>query len=99
MRDDAEEVLANLVPHLTQIFDLFVSTGILAIDRITSASVDVCKALLKCLAQLRKGYNWRLLALFLKQLESLPKCLRADQIHNDFTPVIVQCAVRGVRLT
>lgn len=97
MRDDAEEVLSNLVPHLTKVFDLFMQTGLLALDRVTPASVEISRALLKCLVQLKKGYNWRLLATFIKQLEHLPKCFKADQIHNEFTPAIVQCAVKGVR--
>lgn len=96
LRDEAEEVLMNLVPNISKIFELFVSSGLLAIDRITPVSQEISKALIKCLSQLKKGYNWRLLAIFLKQLEYLPKCFRADQIHNDFTPLIVQFAVKGV---
>lgn len=98
LRDDAEEVLRMLVPQLTKSFELFVQTGVLAVDKVTPSSVEISKAILKCLAQLKKGYNWRLLCLYLKQLEFLPKCFRADQIHNDFTPAIVQCAVKGVSI-
>lgn len=96
LRDETEEVLNNLVPRIGTILSLFLTSGTINIERQDPISNEISKALLKCLAHLMKGYNWRLTASLVKEMEILPMVFKSDQINNDFTPQIVRCALYGV---
>lgn len=93
LRDDSEEVLQALVPHIGTTLEFFAKDGI------NNVSSEIGRALVKCEVELTKGTNWRLLALFLQQLECLPNCMPPEFIHQHFTPSILNIAVTGVRMT
>lgn len=96
LSDDAEEVLRMIVPHISTSFVIFWSNGTLSLERPDPVSNQIGKALLKCLSVLKKGYNWRLTTIFLKQLEALPMVFHSDYIHNEFARVILNLALQGV---
>ncbi|GLV42806.1 hypothetical protein CBL_03546 [Carabus blaptoides fortunei] len=95
LSDDAEEVLRMIVPHISTSFVIFWSNGTLSLERPDPVSNQIGKALLKCLSVLKKGYNWRLTTIFLKQLEALPMVFHSDYIHNEFARVILNLALHG----
>lgn len=97
LRDDAEEVLQMLVPHIGLTLESFCIFGTLSKESASHATLEVGRALLKCQVELAKGTNWRLLTHFLHQMEHLPNCMPADFIHQHFTPNIMNIAVAGVR--
>lgn len=96
LRDDAEEVLENLVPSVGSILILFLTHDTLSLEREDGVSNEIAKALLKCLLHLTKGYNWRLTANLLKQMEILPMIFKSEHINLEFTPQTLNCALRGV---
>ncbi|KAF5297424.1 hypothetical protein FQR65_LT01355 [Abscondita terminalis] len=95
LQDDSEEVLNAIVPHLGSTLELFSKFDTLSRLNITSATMEVGRALLKCQYELIAGNNWRLSTMFLHQLEHLPNCMPSDFIHQHFTPVLLTCAVEG----
>lgn len=98
LRDDAEEVLQMVVPHISLILDLFNIQGLISRDVTSQSTMDICRSLIKCQMEITKGTNWRLLANFLYQLEYIPNCVPVDFIHQHFTPLLVNHAVSGVRI-
>lgn len=96
LRDDAEDVLQMLVPNLKSTLTLLAQFGFLSKDRTDQTTMEISRAVLKCQIELAKGYNWRLLATFIEQLESLPLCMPCDFIHQHFTPIILGNAANGV---
>lgn len=98
LRDDAEDVLQMLVPNLKATLTLLAQFGFLSKDRTDQTTMEISRAVLKCQIELAKGYNWRLLATFLEQLECLPICMPCDFIHQHFTPIILGNAANGVLL-
>lgn len=98
LKDDAEEVLQMLVPHISSILDQFCTFGVIAREGTNQATLDICRGLIKCQVEITKGTNWRLLTKLLYQLEYLPNCVPGDFIHQHFTPALVNIAVAGVGL-
>lgn len=97
LRDDAEEVLQMLVPHIGNTLLLLCQFGTLSRDKADQSTMEIGRALLKCQLELTKGYNWRLLEQLLKEQERLPECMPSDFIHQHFTPVILGNVMNGVR--
>ncbi|GJQ83912.1 hypothetical protein Trydic_g19850 [Trypoxylus dichotomus] len=95
LRDDAEDVLQMLVPNLKSTLSLLAQFGFLSKDRTDQTTMEISRAVLKCQIELAKGYNWRLLATFIEQLECLPLCMPSDFIHQHFTPIILGNAANG----
>lgn len=95
-KDDAEEVLQMVVPHISTILDLFHIHGLISREATNPSTLDICRGLMKCQMEITKGTNWRLLTKFLYQLEYLPNCVPGDVIHQHFTPALVNLAVAGV---
>lgn len=96
LRDDAEEVLQALVPHIGITLELFSACGALSKCIANNITVEIGRALVKCQLELMKGTNWRLLEQFLHQLECLPNFMPAEFIHQHYTPSILGIAVAGV---
>lgn len=96
-KDDAEEVLQMVVPHVSSILDLFHIHGLISRETTNPATLDICRGLMKCQVEITKGTNWRLLTKLLYQFEYLPNCVPGDFIHQHFTPSLVNLAVAGVR--
>lgn len=96
LKDDAEEVLQMVVPHISSILDLFCTHGLISRENVNQSTLDVCRSLIKCQMEITKGTNWRLLTKLLYQLEYLPNCIPGDFIHQHFTPSLVNITVAGV---
>jgi hypothetical protein len=88
LRDDAEEVLQALVPHLGKILVLLAKVGTFSPDFMDAGAMDIGQALLKCEAEISMTTNWRLHAMTLGQLECLPHCMPSDFIYSHFIPII-----------
>ncbi|XP_044272773.1 serine/threonine-protein phosphatase 4 regulatory subunit 4-like isoform X3 [Tribolium madens] len=95
LRDDAEEVLQLLVPHVGPTLELLCANGVLSRESNTPACLEIARALLKCQNELAKSYNWRIKSNFLQQLERLPFCMTSDFIHQHFSPVILNCVLEA----
>ncbi|XP_046472851.1 serine/threonine-protein phosphatase 4 regulatory subunit 4 isoform X1 [Neodiprion pinetum] len=95
LKDDSEEVLQGLVPHLAQTFDLLTQSQTIGTDQTDGAILDVCRAILKCEVEIANTYNWRLSALILNQLEILPRCIPSDLINSHFTPMVFNRALNA----
>lgn len=96
LRDDSEDVLQMLVPHVGVCLETLCMYGTLSRQTSSVATVEIGRAMLKCQYELAAGFNWRLLTHFIHQLEHLPNCMPPDFIHQHFTPVVLSCAVQGV---
>ncbi|EEZ99847.2 hypothetical protein TcasGA2_TC002629 [Tribolium castaneum] len=95
LRDDAEEVLQQLVPHVGPTLELLCANGVLSREANTPACLEIARGLLKCQNELAKSYNWRIKSNFLQQLERLPFCMTSDFIHQHFSPVILSCVLEA----
>ncbi|XP_046747135.1 serine/threonine-protein phosphatase 4 regulatory subunit 4-like isoform X3 [Diprion similis] len=95
LKDDSEEVLQGLVPHLAQTFDLLTQSQTIGTDQTEGVVLDVCRAILKCEVEIANTYNWRLSALILNQLEILPRCIPSDLINSHFTPMVFNRALNA----
>ncbi|GFG30947.1 hypothetical protein Cfor_04044 [Coptotermes formosanus] len=106
LRDDAEEVLQVLVPHLGKTLVLLAKAGTFSPDFMDSGALDIGQALVKCEAEISMTTNWRLHAMTLGQFECLPHCVPSDFIYSHFIPIIfdrihttrpVPCRMAAVR--
>ncbi|RZC35879.1 serine/threonine-protein phosphatase 4 regulatory subunit 4-like, partial [Asbolus verrucosus] len=95
LRDDAEEVLQMLVPHVGMTLELFCANGVLSRETTLPPSLEIARALLKCQIELSKSFNWRIKTNFLQQMERLPNCLPSDFIHQHFSPVVLNCVLEA----
>ncbi|XP_072749497.1 serine/threonine-protein phosphatase 4 regulatory subunit 4 isoform X2 [Anoplolepis gracilipes] len=87
LKDDSEEVLQGLIPHIGLTLEYLVETQTIGTDRVDSTLMEIGKALLKCEAKVAGTYNWRLASLMHAQLEILPKCFPSDFIYSYFVPM------------
>ncbi|XP_043276579.1 serine/threonine-protein phosphatase 4 regulatory subunit 4-like isoform X2 [Venturia canescens] len=95
LKDDSDEVLQGLVPHVAVTFELLLQSQTIGMDKIDSTAMDLVRALLKCEAEIDTTNNWRLSALMLEQMEVLPKCFPSDIIYTYFVPVVVTRALKA----
>ncbi|XP_050464369.1 serine/threonine-protein phosphatase 4 regulatory subunit 4-like isoform X2 [Cataglyphis hispanica] len=87
LKDDSEEVLQGLIPHLGLTLENLAENQTVGTDRVDSTLMEIGKALLKCEAKVAGTYNWRLASLMHAQLEILPKCFPSDFIYSYFVPM------------
>ncbi|KAM0730046.1 Serine/threonine-protein phosphatase 4 regulatory subunit 4 [Formica fusca] len=87
LKDDSEEVLQGLIPHLGLTLESLAENQTVGTDRVDSTLMEIGKALLKCEAKVAGTYNWRLASLMHAQLEILPKCFPSDFIYSYFVPM------------
>lgn len=95
-RDDAEEVLEMLVPHIGETLQQLCINGVLSRESSTPSTLEITRALLKCQVELSKTHNWRIKTEFLQQMEYLTNCIPSDFIHQHFTPVMLNCVLEAV---
>ncbi|XP_014210936.1 serine/threonine-protein phosphatase 4 regulatory subunit 4-like [Copidosoma floridanum] len=88
LKDDNEEVLQGLIPHVSGILENLLQHHLVRADQMESSTVDLGKALIQCEAQISLTNNWRLSALMLGQFEILPRCLSSDFIYAHLVPVV-----------
>ncbi|KAL0122347.1 hypothetical protein PUN28_007226 [Cardiocondyla obscurior] len=87
LKDDSEEVLQGLIPHIGLTLECLTESQTVGTDRMDSSLMEVGKALLKCEAEIAGTHNWRLTSLMHAQLEILPKCFSSDFIYSYFIPM------------
>ncbi|XP_029661073.1 serine/threonine-protein phosphatase 4 regulatory subunit 4-like isoform X5 [Formica exsecta] len=87
LKDDSEEVLQGLIPHIGLTLESLAENQTVGTDRVDSTLMEIGKALLKCEAKVAGTYNWRLASLMHAQLEILPKCFPSDFIYSYFVPM------------
>ncbi|XP_077281662.1 serine/threonine-protein phosphatase 4 regulatory subunit 4 isoform X6 [Temnothorax americanus] len=87
LKDDSEEVLQGLIPHIGLTLECLAESQALGTDRMDSSLMEIGKALLKCEAEVAGTHNWRLASLMHAQLEILPKCFPSDFIYSYFIPM------------
>ncbi|XP_012521535.1 serine/threonine-protein phosphatase 4 regulatory subunit 4 isoform X4 [Monomorium pharaonis] len=87
LKDDSEEVLQDLIPHLGLTLECLAESQTIGTDRMDSSLMEIGKALLKCEAEIAGTHNWRLASLMHAQLEILPKCFSSDFIYSYFVPM------------
>ncbi|XP_063973328.1 serine/threonine-protein phosphatase 4 regulatory subunit 4-like isoform X4 [Diachasmimorpha longicaudata] len=95
VKDDNDQVLQGIVPHIGQILQLFVESETISKDNIDLAVMEIGRALLKCEGEIFSTNNWRLSSLMFQQFEVLPKCFPSDYIYNYFVPVVVNRALKA----
>ncbi|XP_015605533.1 serine/threonine-protein phosphatase 4 regulatory subunit 4 isoform X4 [Cephus cinctus] len=95
LKDDAEEVLQGLVPHLATTLELLVQSQVIGTDQIDSTVMELGRSLLKCESEIARTNNWRLSELMFSQLEILPKCFPSDFIYTYFVPVALNRAANA----
>ncbi|XP_076233067.1 serine/threonine-protein phosphatase 4 regulatory subunit 4 isoform X2 [Calliopsis andreniformis] len=87
LKDDSEEVLQGLVPHLGVTLDCLAESQTIGVDRMDSTLMEIGRALLKCESEIASTHNWRLISLMHSQLEILPKYFPSDFIYTYFVPM------------
>ncbi|XP_029174252.1 serine/threonine-protein phosphatase 4 regulatory subunit 4-like isoform X6 [Nylanderia fulva] len=87
LKDDSEEVLQGLIPHIGLTLECLTENQTIRTDRVDSTLMEIGKALLKCEAKVAGTHNWRLASLMHAQLEILPKCFPSDFIYSYFVPM------------
>ncbi|XP_018370848.1 PREDICTED: serine/threonine-protein phosphatase 4 regulatory subunit 4-like isoform X6 [Trachymyrmex cornetzi] len=87
LKDDFEEVLQGLIPHIGLTLECLVESQTIGTDKMDSSLMEIGKALLKCEAEVTGTHNWRLASLMHTQLEILPKCFPSDFIYSYFIPM------------
>ncbi|GLG97256.1 Protein piwi [Gryllus bimaculatus] len=88
LRDDVEEVLQGLIPHLSKTMELLAKYRELGPENMDPQSMEIGRAVLKCEAEISETHNWRLHSMLMSQLECLPLCLPSEFLHNYFIPII-----------
>ncbi|XP_025990555.2 serine/threonine-protein phosphatase 4 regulatory subunit 4 isoform X2 [Solenopsis invicta] len=87
LKDDSEEVLQGLIPHIGLTLECLAESQAIGTDKLDSSLMEIGKALLKCEAVIAGTHNWRLASLIHAQLEILPKCFPSDFIYSYFVPM------------
>ncbi|XP_025075297.1 serine/threonine-protein phosphatase 4 regulatory subunit 4-like isoform X3 [Pogonomyrmex barbatus] len=103
LKDDSEEVLQGLIPHVGLTLEYLVENQTIGTDKMDSSLMNLGKALIKCENEVATTHNWRLVSLMHTQLEILPKCFPNDFIYSYFVPMafsrILHARPIPVRLT
>ncbi|KAK9293419.1 hypothetical protein QLX08_011632 [Tetragonisca angustula] len=87
LKDNNEEVLQGLVPHIGLTLDCLAESQIIGVDKMDSTIMEIGRALLKCESEIAATHNWRLVSLMHSQLEILPKYFPSDFIYSYFVPM------------
>ncbi|XP_076161067.1 serine/threonine-protein phosphatase 4 regulatory subunit 4 isoform X2 [Ptiloglossa arizonensis] len=87
LKDDSEEVLQGLVPHIGLTLDCLAESQTIGVDRMDSTLMEIGRALLKCESEISSTHNWRLAALMHSQLEIIAKYFPSDFIYSYFVPM------------
>ncbi|XP_011689633.1 PREDICTED: serine/threonine-protein phosphatase 4 regulatory subunit 4-like isoform X2 [Wasmannia auropunctata] len=87
LKDDSEEVLQGLIPHIGLMLECLAENQAIGTDKMDSSLMDIGKAILKCEAEIAGTHNWRLASLIHAQLEILPRCFPSDFIYSYFIPM------------
>ncbi|XP_043514035.1 serine/threonine-protein phosphatase 4 regulatory subunit 4-like isoform X3 [Frieseomelitta varia] len=87
LKDNNEEVLQGLVPHIGLTLDCLAESQIIGVDKMDSTVMEIGRALLKCESEIAATHNWRLVSLMHSQLEILPKYFPSDFIYSYFVPM------------
>ncbi|CAK9810180.1 Serine/threonine-protein phosphatase 4 regulatory subunit 4 [Anthophora plagiata] len=87
LKDNSEEVLQGLVPHIGLTLDCLAESQIIGVDRMDSTVMEIGRALLKCESEIAASHNWRLTSMMHSQLEILPKYFPSDFIYTYFVPM------------
>ncbi|XP_076674641.1 serine/threonine-protein phosphatase 4 regulatory subunit 4 isoform X2 [Andrena cerasifolii] len=87
LKDESEEVLQCLVPHIALTLDCLAESQTIGIDRVDATLMEIGRALLKCESEIASTNNWRLSSLMHSQLEVLPKYFPSDFIYSHFVPM------------
>ncbi|KAK0172362.1 hypothetical protein PV328_005690 [Microctonus aethiopoides] len=95
LKDDNEEVLQGLIPHVAQMLELLVQSHGIGTEQIDSSVIELGRALLKCEGEILNTNNWRLSASIFEQFEILPKCFPSDYIYTYFTPLSISRALNA----
>lgn len=98
LKDDNEEVLQGLIPHVAQMLELLVQSHGIGTEQIDSSVIELGRALLKCEGEILNTNNWRLSSSIFEQFEILPKCFPSDYIYTYFTPLSISRALNAVRI-
>lgn len=96
LRDDHDEVLHVLVPHLGTILEALSNYNVLVKNEVLPTTLELTRAILKCQLDVFLSFNWRIQVCFLYQLERLPNCMASNFIFEHFTPVIFDVIVDAV---
>ncbi|KZC09718.1 Serine/threonine-protein phosphatase 4 regulatory subunit 4, partial [Dufourea novaeangliae] len=87
LKDDSEEVLQGLVPHIGLTLDCLAESQTIGVDRVDSTLMEIGRALLKCESEISGTHNWRLASMMHSQLEIIPKYFPSDFIYSYFVPM------------
>ncbi|XP_031840992.1 uncharacterized protein LOC116430665 isoform X2 [Nomia melanderi] len=87
LKDDSEEVLQGLVPHIGLTLDCLAESQTIGVDRVDSTLMEIGRALLKCESEISATHNWRLASMMHAQLEIIPKYFPSDFIYSYFVPM------------
>ncbi|XP_076653835.1 serine/threonine-protein phosphatase 4 regulatory subunit 4 isoform X2 [Halictus rubicundus] len=87
LKDDTEEVLQGLVPHIGMTLDCLAESQTIGVDRVDSTLMEIGRALLKCESEISSTHNWRLASMMHSQLEIIPKYFPSDFIYSYFVPM------------
>ncbi|XP_076279531.1 uncharacterized protein LOC143208675 isoform X2 [Lasioglossum baleicum] len=87
LKDDTEEVLQGLVPHIGTTLDCLAESQTIGVDRVDSTLMEIGRALLKCESEISATHNWRLASMMHSQLEIIPKYFPSDFIYSYFVPM------------
>ncbi|XP_012349045.1 serine/threonine-protein phosphatase 4 regulatory subunit 4 isoform X2 [Apis florea] len=87
LKDNSEEVLQGIVPHIAIILECLVESHVIGIDKMDSIVMEIGRALLKCESEMAGTHNWRLVSLIHSQFEVLPKYFPSDFIYSYFVPM------------
>lgn len=102
LKDEVEEVIEGIVPHLGQSLVALVRVGALETEQQDTSMSEIVRSLLKCEAQLSSSHNWRLYSSFVQQLEVLWFLFPSEVVFNNFVSLffrrIFACRVLPVRL-
>ncbi|XP_048270617.1 serine/threonine-protein phosphatase 4 regulatory subunit 4 isoform X2 [Bombus terrestris] len=87
LKDNSEEVLQGLIPHIGLTLDCLAESQIIGVDKMDSTVMEIGRALLKCESEIAATHNWRLVSSMHSQLEILPKYFPSDFIYSYFVPM------------
>lgn len=87
LKDNSEEVLQGIAPHIALILECLLESHVIGIDKMDSIVMEIGRALLKCESEIAGTHNWRLVSLIHSQFEVLPKYFPSDFIYSYFVPM------------
>ncbi|CAH1396742.1 unnamed protein product [Nezara viridula] len=102
LKDEVEEVIDGIVPHLGQSLVALVRVGAFEAEQQDTSVSEIVRSLLKCEAQLSGSHNWRLYCTFIQQLEVLWYLFPSEVVFNNFVSLLFRrinsCRILPVRL-